>query len=335
MKAVLHHQWYRLVISIFFIPNLASMHHIPPQKTSADFSIWLVNDITAESVPLDTFVTTLCKQALLWHKHTRAATEQRAPLPEVYKAFLDQPIGQTYAIHLAVTHGSLEKIQALLDFWVNVTVADAHGYTPLGLALKLKKEAVAFLLLQDRRIQETINTRNPQGYTPLQVVCFNKQLALIRALLKLGADHTISTMVNGLCVTPGSIACKKDFGLLFETLLLDPDVILPLDPELLEDDDESLQGLSPSTLSSTSSQKESCIYFCNRALNEAKEARDVLEQKHRKDMEAIERFRAASRAIENDLERKIKHFQALQGTLNPDFTDDDDEALPELIGCDQ
>jgi hypothetical protein len=96
-------------------------------------------------------------------------------------------------LHLA---DSVEIIDALLDAEADPIAVDSFGVTPLTDKCYLTHDVLIPRLLQDSRVQASINLQNPQGWTALHFACNpvrEPKVDTITRLLKADADLTVKT----------------------------------------------------------------------------------------------------------------------------------------------
>ena len=96
----------------------------------------------------------------------------------------DSTSGET-ALHIVTARRDLIWMNFLIGKGANVNVHDGHGVTPLQLAVTLGfPEGVELLVSQRARIDEP----NAEGETPLISAVHRRDTALMRVLLKAGAN---------------------------------------------------------------------------------------------------------------------------------------------------
>ncbi|KAH9524471.1 hypothetical protein Btru_054666 [Bulinus truncatus] len=95
---------------------------------------------------------------------------------------------QYTALHMAVIHGTLEIIEALLAQGADISAEDANKFTPILTAVAVQRPDIVRLLI---RKGANVNNGSTSGRTPLIIAIENRSLTIVEDLLAAGADPNL------------------------------------------------------------------------------------------------------------------------------------------------
>jgi ankyrin repeat protein len=85
----------------------------------------------------------------------------------------------------AVSKGSFNDIQALVEKGADINAQDKYGYTPLLHALKNKQEQITKFLVEKGA---NVNLCDMNGVSPLRMAEARSSIEIVQTLKKLGAE---------------------------------------------------------------------------------------------------------------------------------------------------
>eukprot|EP00055_Hartaetosiga_balthica_P016864 m.108703 g.108703 ORF g.108703 m.108703 type:complete len:880 (-) comp9193_c0_seq4:748-3387(-) len=89
------------------------------------------------------------------------------------------------ALHVAVEHGCVIAVKALIDFGASTNIRNNHGNTPLHTAVICNRPEFLMMILNARTNTEIANGA---GLTPLAIATLENNVLIVRILVRKGAD---------------------------------------------------------------------------------------------------------------------------------------------------
>ncbi|CAL1534795.1 unnamed protein product [Lymnaea stagnalis] len=91
-------------------------------------------------------------------------------------------------LHVAVIHGTIKTIEAVLSYGSDVNALDANKFSPISTAVAVNRPDVVRLLV-DRGAD--VNIQSASGRTPIIIAIENASLTMVQDLLDAGADPNL------------------------------------------------------------------------------------------------------------------------------------------------
>ena len=117
----------------------------------------------------------------------------------------DEPVEDSGTIHITLSSSSKQLMMLLVNhYFVDVTVTDIYGFTPLHYACARGNRAAAEILIQSGKVN--LNALDKQLNTPLHGACRIGDAWIVEQLLEGGANVLLS---NEEGVNPLHVSCQE------------------------------------------------------------------------------------------------------------------------------